>query len=78
MGAYDYEIYYKKTADHSNADGLSRLPVNSKGPDLDAEVCQVMRDAIAVCPIQLLDLKEKTASDGILQQIIKYVKDGLP
>jgi len=34
LSAYDYNIHYKSTANHSYANGLSRLPLLSTLPDL--------------------------------------------
>ena len=30
LSAYQYAIQYKKTSDHSNADGLSQLPLTKE------------------------------------------------
>ena len=35
--AYDYQIHYKCTSNHGNADGLSRLRLPSTLPDLDSK-----------------------------------------
>ena len=37
LAGYQYDIVYPKTSDHGNADGLSRLPINSPATEADAD-----------------------------------------
>ena len=52
MAAYQYLMYYKKGALHSNADGLSRLPVKDP-PD-----CELEQDTPAEVVLLLEALQE--------------------
>ena len=37
LAGYQYDIVYRKTSDHGNADGLFRLPINSAASEADAD-----------------------------------------
>ena len=37
LAGYQYDIVYRKTSDHGNSDGLSRLPTNSPATEADAD-----------------------------------------
>ena len=37
LAGYQYDIVYRKTSDHGNAGGLSRLPINSLASEADAD-----------------------------------------
>ena len=49
LSSFNYSIGFKKSADHANADGLSRYPVD-KPSVIDAEICKIQRPSrIAAC-----------------------------
>ena len=37
LAGYQYDMVYRKTSDHGNANGLSRLPINSPATEADAD-----------------------------------------
>jgi hypothetical protein len=81
---YDYEIEYRATAQHGNADALSRLPTG-EDPVFDKE--EEEEDIDTVCMVKtinqqlnLLDgaLRKHTEKDQLLSQVIKYTREGWP
>ena len=78
LSAYDYDIKYKSTDAHANADCLSRLPLqstsdqqlNEKAPISVFNVCQ-----ISALPVTL-SRYSKSNPDRLLSQIYNYVKNG--
>ena len=80
LSAYQYEILFKPTAQHANADGLSRLPLQSTAspdPDIVAASCFNMSQ-IASLPITAQKVATATRSDPLLSKVITYVREGWP
>ena len=83
----DYEIQYRRSVEHGNADCLSRLPV---GHDEDFEQTNEYEDQseryIAAMesrfikdePIPFDQQQRYTKQDRTLQQVMKFINDGWP
>ena len=77
LAAYDYELAYREGSKHGNADGLSRLPL----PDTVVEVpvpgeTILLMDRLEALPVCADDIAYWTASDPVLQQVLKKVQQG--
>ena len=83
---HDYDIRYRSSAEHSNADALSRLPA---GPDvafdreeevgaITAEVQQIAAEVINEFPITSKLVGECTNKDTVLSQVVNFVRNGWP
>nr|KAG5690992.1 hypothetical protein BaRGS_007339 [Batillaria attramentaria] len=85
LNQFDYTIEYRKTADHGNADALSRLP---SGDDIDFDREESGDDTDMVCAIRVLSLQVKPFDANILRQesgkdpviatVMRYVREGWP
>nr|KAG5706589.1 hypothetical protein BaRGS_028760 [Batillaria attramentaria] len=85
LNHFDYTIEYRKTADHGNADALSRLP---SGDDIDFDREESGEDTDMVCAIRVLSLQVKPFGSNILRQesgkdpviatVMRYVREGWP
>ncbi|KFD49725.1 hypothetical protein M513_09422 [Trichuris suis] len=78
--AYNFTIRYKATAQHGNADGLSRLPA---GPDLEfdnkVDNCKrITEDANDGFPMQATQLAKATTKDVELSRVWRYIQGGWP
>ena len=77
LAAYDYELVYKEGQNHGNADGLSRLPL----PDTIARVPTpgetiLLMDRLETLPVGADHIADWTASDPVLQQVLRRVHHG--
>ncbi|XP_036345449.1 uncharacterized protein K02A2.6-like [Rhagoletis pomonella] len=83
LQAYDYTIRYKNTAQHANADALSRLPM---GEDLEFDywenkilnVYEVNETALDTFPISSSTVSKETEKDVQLQVVKRMIQDGWP
>ena len=78
LSAYKYIIKYKKSQAHSNADGLSRLPLpatNSHPGKEDSifNICQVQ-----ALPVSFRDIQQATRRDKLLGKVLSYTQMGWP
>eukprot|EP00117_Sycon_ciliatum_P048530 scpid58587/ scgid34542/ len=71
-----YEIKYRKSGDHGNADGLSRLPLpHTQEENLDwAEVFNMAQ--IDPLPVTAVEVARHTARDPVLAKVLAGVRDG--
>ena len=77
LSAYTYTIQYKTSQMHSNANGLSRLPLpvpNSQtSKDSIFNVCQVQ-----ALPVSFRDIQQTTRRDKLLGKVHTYTQTGWP
>ena len=79
LSAYRYEVEFRPTGKHGNADGLSRLPLNqghAEGMSLEAGIFQVQQ--LENLPVTTKHLKSATRNDPFLSKILIFVKEGWP
>ena len=79
LSAYCYDIEYKPTKEHSNADGLSRLPLpqNEKSNvRIGVDVFNVAQ--IDSLPVTAARLGQATRRDQVLGKVWRYTKSGWP
>ena len=81
LSAYNYEIEFKSTLDHANADGLSRLPLpNTKGEPL---VCSSEPSVFNVAQIESLPVTAEqvetySRTDPVISKVLCHTKRGWP
>ena len=79
LSAYDYDIVYRPTTAHGNADGLSRLPLPEMKPVANTEDPTVFNiGQIEALPIQSSEIKKATCADKHLRKVMSYTLRGWP
>ena len=79
LSAYHYEIQFRPTKQHANADSLSRLPLvqqSSEGNAPDPTVFNLMQ--IASLPVRAQEVAEATRSDPMLNKLLGFIRTGWP
>ena len=78
LSAYQY-IIFKPTAEHCNADGLSRLPQESKPQsEPPTEVSLFNIGLIHNLPISSTQVQRATRDDPLLSKVYSFVRNGWP
>ena len=79
LSAYDYHICFKPTQSHSNADGLSQLPLPVQNTKEDNGTVSVFNIAqIQALPATFQEIQSATRRDPVLSKIATYVQSGWP
>ena len=71
MAAYEYDIKYKKTSQHGNADGLSRLPLtepDEEKSEVPTEVVLLV-EALEDAPMTYAQIQRWTKRDPLLSKV---------
>ena len=83
LSAYSYDIEFKPTRQHGNADGLSRLPLGHR--EAASLECHAMtaETAFAIGQIQALPVtvervQTATRQDPVLSKVLLYAREGWP
>ena len=78
LASHDYEIEYKNTTKHCNADGLSRLPVPEvRTEDIDPDDLLHMSQ-LEKMPVTSAQVRKETARDIVLSQACEFTMKGWP
>lgn len=85
LNQFDFQIEYRNTSRHQNADALSRLP---HGEDENFDKEESADDVDIVCAISNLSfqiqapdpgsLQKETAKDPVLSRVIRFTREGWP
>lgn len=79
LSGYSYNIEYRPTGAHSNADGLSRLPVPYNQPEGNSEDATLfMIGQLEALPVLASSVAAETAADPILKKVVTYLRVGWP
>lgn len=75
LSAYQYDIVYKASLEHANADGLSRLPLQKEAPQSNPEFRVSWLESV---PVSAKDIKKETDKDKILTKVRHLTQAGWP
>ena len=83
LASYTYEIQYKPTGKHGNADTLSRLPVPDdqhleQDYSLASELNCIHSCQLEKLPLRATDVAKATKDDAILSQVQHFIQQGWP
>ncbi|XP_058872250.1 uncharacterized protein K02A2.6-like [Acipenser ruthenus] len=79
LAGYEYEICYKSGETHSNADGLSRLPLKDTPSHVQTPGDVVLLlENLSTFPVNLGQIQSGTRRDPILSRVLTYVRSGWP
>ena len=81
LAGYDYDIVYKSTKKHGNADSLSRLPLNHDSPsqqdiEEDAEIETFYINQLETLPVKCDAIQRETRRDTLLSTVYDRVTRG--
>ena len=77
LSAYDYEIEYRRSEDHTNCDALSRLPHEDSTVGGEGVVYSVSVSDDDF-PITAKDIGKATPVDPVLGKVHQFVMSGWP
>jgi transposase InsO family protein len=81
LANFQYEIVFRTSSQHANADGLSRLPLPTDSsievPDA-AEVSLIITESLAALPIDADLVRKRTRYDTLLKRVLSFVRTGWP
>ena len=77
LSAYDYDLAYRRSEEHSNADALSRLPCQDSSVAMEGEVYTLgaVREDF---PILTVEIAQATLKDPLLCKVHQYTMNGWP
>ena len=79
MASFEYQLQFRKSTAHSNADALSRLPLAAT-PDRVPHPPEVvlLMEHLDSSPVCATDIKKETSHDPVLSRVLQFVLNGWP
>ena len=79
LSAYNYDIEFRPTTKHANANGLSRLPLDSTSTtEMNDSACLFNIQQIGTLPVDPKQIHLETSNDPLLSKVLMYTKEGWP
>ena len=74
LAQYDYELKFRSTKEHSNADMLSRLPTSVKSElPVDNVIYSLQIDTL---PVTSTEIRTKTLKNKTLVNVLSHIQSG--
>ena len=76
LSGFNYDIEYRNSQAHANADGLSRLPLPSTASFADDEVADALfySEVLETMPVSATDAARESRRDPLISEITNYVE----
>ena len=78
LSAYSFHIGYRRTKDHGNADGLSRLPLPISPPSKPDVVSKFHLVHMSSLPLTHIQLRSASRADPVVSKVMTYTLQGWP
>ena len=78
LSAYHYDIVFKNTGEHENADSLSRLPLPQPRKTSPDPMVPFIVGEIQALPVTAKKVEELTQNDPLFSRVLGYVRSGWP
>ena len=79
LATYTYEIQYKPTAKHGNADALSSLPASDdQDYSLASELNCIHSLKLEQLPLRATNVAQATEVDAVLTRVYHFIQQGWP
>ncbi|XP_055614238.1 uncharacterized protein K02A2.6-like [Uranotaenia lowii] len=77
LQAFDYQIRYRRSSDHCNADAMSRLPLTVTDPKSEIDESDVVEvNSIQTLPLTVDELGCATIADNSVKELIRALRTG--
>ena len=77
LSVYDYDIEFRRSADHANADALSRLPCGTSKVGQEPQIYSVNLVENRT-PVTATKIAQETRKDAVLSKVLYYTLHGWP
>ncbi|GFR10231.1 transposon Tf2-6 polyprotein [Trichonephila clavata] len=76
LQSFEFDIIFRKTIEHGNADFLSRLPKTSKELEVKDDITIFQMSQIEALPVTSKELRQETGKDIELGPLLKALREG--
>jgi len=79
LSGFTFDIVYRSTKEHGNADALSRFPVKDDSTvsmDVDCEVNSIVELQLGTLPVNVKSIRKFSSRDKVLSQVYKFIESG--
>ncbi|XP_011699197.1 PREDICTED: uncharacterized protein K02A2.6-like [Wasmannia auropunctata] len=76
LQAFNFSIKYRKSSEHCNADGFSRLPIQEKRLGECDPIDVFLMENLESLPVTANEIYKKTREDGALAKIVEALEKG--
>ncbi|GFQ83731.1 uncharacterized protein K02A2.6 [Trichonephila clavata] len=76
LQSFEFDIIFRKTIEHGNADFLSRLPKTSEELEVKDDITIFQMSQIEALPVTSKELRQETGKDIELDPLLKALREG--